>query len=80
MEDISKNTIAVLLILVVLVSVIGTWVVLSTLIGFEPQTDTPKTTTFGTVELNVNQLEQQSSTTMSGNVKLTVLRPGEKEE
>ena len=83
MEDISKNTIAVLLILVVIISIIGTWVVLNALVTPSPiYASTDYSQSQGTVRLNLltKQETDHESVTMQGNVKLTVLRPGEEEK
>ena len=80
MEDISKNTIAVLLILVVMISVIGTWVVLNALVSPSPVYDsTDYSQSQGTIRLNLltKQDTEHESVTMQGNVRLTVLPSGE---
>ena len=83
MEDVSKTTIAVLLVLVVLISVIGTWVVLNSIISIQqqPLTQITQTQAQGNLKLAILEQPQPSKSTSSqGNVMLTVLKPGEKEE
>ena len=77
MEDISKTTIAVLLILVVLISIIGTWVVLNSIISIQqqPPTQITQTQTQGNLRLNVlNPIPQSEPSYSSGNLRLEVVR------
>lgn len=82
MEDISKTTIAVLLILVVLISVIGTWVVLNSIITIQqPTTQLTQSHSQGNLRLTVlPPPEPPTKSADQATIKLTVLRPGEKEE
>ncbi len=74
MEDVSKTTIAVLLILVILTSVIGTWVVLDTLVSI---TEKPEIQTKSSGNI-VKELPKSASS--SGNIALEVLPPFELRE
>jgi len=75
MEDISKTTVGVLLILVVLISVIGTWVVLSTITDIEnPQRNIQKSSKNN---LGFAVMPEPISTESQGNIQLTVLKPAE---
>jgi len=80
MEDISKTTIGVLLILVVIISVIGTWVVLNSItVTQQPASQSSQTQSQGNLRLTVlPQSQPAKSSSSSGTVTLNVLKSGEK--
>ncbi len=77
MEDVSKTTIAILLVLAVIISVIGTWVVLNTVTLTQKPPTQQMTQAQGNLRLTVlNPSQPATSTESQANIKLEVVRPG----
>jgi hypothetical protein len=72
-EDISRNTIIVLVVLTLAVSMIGTWAVLDSI------TTVPsgpgQAADYGTVKFNIIKTTPQDPVTESGSVEFTIIEP-----
>ena len=82
MDDISKKTVIVLVILTILISVISTWMILSSISELPAKEQgAPTAPQTGTVGVSSEQSASQPKTvTQSGQVSFTILKRGNKSE